>query len=449
MDLANINKVYFVGVGGIGMSALARYFVKKGCRVFGYDKTKTPLTMCLAQEGISISYKDEVTEIPNLFAQPSSDLLVVNTSAIPKDNQILNFFKNGGFALKKRSEVLGIISKEMFCIAVAGTHGKTTTSAMIAHLLKATGFDCTAFFGGISGNYNSNVLYGQNNVVVVEADEYDRSFLTLRPDVAVITSMDADHLDIYGNQNSLKESFALFASQLKKDGRLFVKDGLNLHGITYGLETSSAIKAKNIRLQEGCFLFDFQDGYVSLKDIRLPMPGRHNLENATVAIGVALSLGIHPQSIKKAIAEFKGVKRRFEIIVKNKAHIYIDDYAHHPQELKACFNAVREFYSDKKLTVIFQPHLFTRTKDFADEFAAVLSAADEIILLEIYPARELPIEGVNAQMLLNKISCSNKQLCTKRQALEWVRAEKPELILTAGAGDIDTLVEPLKTILEK
>lgn len=448
MELSKINKVYFVGVGGIGMSALARYFVQRGCVVFGYDKTKTPLTISLEDEGITITYVDEVSEIPEDFRVPSENSLVVFTPAIPKDSKILNFFKEVGFDLKKRSQVLGIISEGMYCVAVAGTHGKTTTSAMVAHLLKATGFDCTAFLGGITTNYNSNVLYGKNNVVVVEADEYDRSFLTLHPDVAVITSMDADHLDIYGDESHLKESFHLFAEQLKDNGRLFVKDGLELNGITYGVENNAAIRTKNVRVVEGKFLFDFEDGYNKIKDMSLAMPGRHNLENATAAIGVALSLGIHPKSVKKALAEFKGVKRRFETIAKSDTQVYIDDYAHHPEELKACFNAIREFYPNKKFTAIFQPHLFTRTRDFVDEFAAVLSTADEIILLEIYPARELPIAGINSQMLLDKIDNPNKKICGKESVLEFVKNEKPELILTVGAGDIDTLIKPLKELVE-
>lgn len=447
MELSSINRVYFVGIGGIGMSALARYFAKRGCVVCGYDKTRTALTSQLEQEGILISFLDEEETIPVAFREKYEDTLIVYTPAIPKDSAILNFFKNKGFDLKKRSQVLGIISEGMYCVAVAGTHGKTTTSSMVAHILTDTGFGCTAFLGGITTNYQSNVLYGKNNVVVVEADEYDRSFLTLHPDVAVITSMDADHLDIYGDESHLHESFNLFADQLKPEGRLFIKDGLPIAGITYSATGQSAINAKKIRVEGGCFVFDFEDGYNTIKDLKLAMPGKHNVENATAAIGVALSLGIHPNSVKKAVASFRGVKRRFETILKNDQHIYIDDYAHHPEELKACFDAVRQLYPEKKLTVIFQPHLFTRTRDFAEDFAAVLGTADDLVLLAIYPAREQPIEGIDSQMLLNKISNTNKQLCTKESVVELIKNKNPELLLTVGAGDIDTLIEPLKNTL--
>jgi UDP-N-acetylmuramate--alanine ligase len=447
MELSKINRVYFVGIGGIGMSAIARYFAKRGVVVCGYDKTRTNLTINLEHEGILISYLDEESSLPVCFHENHEDTLIVYTPAIPKDAQILNYFKDKGFSLKKRSEVLGIISEGMFCIAVAGTHGKTTTSSIIAHILTDTGFGCTAFLGGITSNYNSNVLFGKNDVVVVEADEYDRSFLTLHPDIAIVTSMDADHLDIYGDESHLHESFHLFAEQLKTDGKLFVKEGLPLNGITYSASTLSTLNASNIRVENGNFVFDFNDGYTSIKNLNLAMPGKHNVENAVVAIGVALSLGIHPKSIKKAIASFKGVKRRFEKHVNNAEHIYIDDYAHHPEELKACFDAVRQLHPDKKLTVIFQPHLFTRTRDFANEFAKVLSTADDVMLLEIYPARELPIEGINSKMLLDKITTINKELCGKDLVLERIKNKNPELLLTVGAGDIDTLIEPLKNTL--
>lgn len=447
MELSKINNVYFVGVGGIGMSALARYFAKRGVAVSGYDKTSTNLTIALANEGINISYIDEESSIPSAFQANADDALVVYTPAIPKNSKILNYFQAQGFSLKKRSEVLGIISEGMFCVAVAGTHGKTTTSAMIAHILTDTGFGCTAFLGGITSNYESNVLFGKNNVVVVEADEYDRSFLTLHPDVAVITSMDADHLDIYGDESHLHESFQLFAKQLKPDGHLFIRDGLPIDGISYSANGPSALRASNIHVANGKFIFDFEDGYTKIKDLELAMPGKHNVENAVAAIGVALSLGIHPKSVKKAVASFKGVKRRLETHVNNGKHIYLDDYAHHPEELRACFDAVRQLYPNHKLTVVFQPHLFSRTRDFADDFAKVLSTADEVILLEIYPARELPIDGINAQLLLDKMTIEQKSVCEKAALLEKIEKNKPELLLTVGAGDIDTLVEPLKNSL--
>ncbi len=448
MELSKINRVFFVGIGGIGMSALARYFAKRGQVVCGYDKTRTKLTEKLEQEGILITYLDEAASLPCAFLDNEDDTLVVYTPAIPKDSKVLNHFIHKGFSLKKRSEVLGIISKGMFCIAVAGTHGKTTTSSIVAHILKDTGYDCTAFLGGITSNYNSNVLFGHNNVVVVEADEYDRSFLTLHPDVAVVTSMDADHLDIYGDKSHLEESFRLFAAQLKDGGTLYAYEGLPLpNGISYAASATANARAENLRVQGSKFVFDYTDATQHIKDISLMLPGKHNVENTTVAIAIALALGIDADKVKQAVANFKGVKRRFEYIVNNGNQIYIDDYAHHPEELKACFDAVRQLYPDKKLTVIFQPHLFTRTRDFADEFAKVLSTADELLLLEIYPARELPLEGINAQFLLDKITLSDKKICGKDFVVQYVKDTKPELILTVGAGDIDTIIEPLKNTL--
>jgi len=449
MELDAINRVYFVGIGGIGMSALARYFVKRGCVVCGYDKTRTNLTIALEHEGILISYLDDEAALPVCFLEDHEDTLIVYTPAIPKNSLILNYFKDAGFSLKKRSEVLGIISRGQFCIAVAGTHGKTTTSSMVAHILTHSGYGCTAFLGGITTNYNSNFLIGDNNVVVVEADEFDRSFLTLHPDIAVITSMDADHLDIYGDAAQLHESFHLFAGQLKEGGTLYVKAGLPIsNGVTYSLWERSDTYGSNIRVEQRSFVFDYFCQDHEIRDLHLQLPGKHNVENAVAAISVALKLGISVEKIKDAIASFTGVKRRFEYIVNSAEHIYIDDYAHHPEELRACFDAVRQLYPDKKLTVIFQPHLFTRTRDFADGFAEVLGTVDELILLEIYPARELPIEGVNSALLLEKITLANKQICTKDEAVQKIKAERPELLVTVGAGDIDTLIQPLKELLK-
>lgn len=448
MELSKINRVFFVGIGGIGMSALARYFAKRGQVVCGYDKTKTKLTETLEQEGILITYLDEAASLPCAFLDHHDDTLVVYTPAIPKDSKIINHFIDKGFSLKKRSEVLGIISRGMFCIGIAGTHGKTTTSSIVAHILKDTGYDCTAFLGGITSNYNSNVLFGKNNVVVVEADEYDRSFLTLHPDIAVVTSMDADHLDIYGDKSHLDESFQLYAGQLKPNGTLYAYEGLPLNNsISYAASATATAKAVNLRVEGSKFVFDYTDNGIQIKDISLMLPGRHNVENTTVAIAIALKLGIDADKIKQAVANFKGVKRRFEYIVNNDNQIYIDDYAHHPEELRACFDAVRQLYPDKKLTVVFQPHLFTRTRDFADDFAKVLSTADDLLLLEIYPARELPLEGIDSKFLLDKINLKNKQICGKDFVVQYVKDTKPELILTVGAGDIDTIIEPLKNTL--
>lgn len=447
MVLKNIQNVYFIGIGGIGMSAIARYFLNRGCTVCGYDKTRTNLTIALENEGISVNYEDNELKIPAEFLNNSEKNLIVYTPAIPKTSEIAGHFRDKGLKMWKRSEVLGIISKGQFCIAVAGTHGKTTTSSIIAHILTGTGYGCTAFLGGIATNYNSNFLIGNNNVVVVEADEYDRSFLTLHPDISVITSMDADHLDIYGDAEHLNESFRLFASQLKPGGALFIKEGLPVEGISYGVGGKSPVSAQHIRIEGSDFLFDYIDDKVRIDGIQLMLPGRHNVENAVAAVAVALRLGIDSDKIKQAVANFKGVKRRFEYIVKTDQHIYIDDYAHHPTELEACFHAVRQLYPDRKLTVIFQPHLFSRTKDFADDFAAVLSTVDELMLLEIYPARELPVPGIDAQFLLDKIKLENKQIFEKEAALKKIQMTKPGLLLTVGAGDIDTLIQPLKTLL--
>jgi len=448
MELELIKRVYFVGVGGIGMSALARYFKKRGCQVSGYDKTRTILTSALEQEGILITYTDQISSLNEEYLQKNEETLIVYTPAIPKDSALLNYFRDNGFDLQKRSQVLGIISRGQFCIAVAGTHGKTTTSTIIAHILTDSGYGCTAFLGGIATNYGSNFLIGDNDVVVVEADEYDRSFLTLHPDIAVITSMDADHLDIYGDAAQLHESFHLFAGQLKAGGILFVKEGLPVsNAITYSAGRGSAVEARNIRVENGGFVFDYKDADTDIRGIRSMLPGQHNVENTTVAIAAALKLGITPEKVKAAVASFKGVKRRFEYIVRGEKQIYIDDYAHHPEELRACFHAVRQLYPGKKLTVIFQPHLFSRTRDFADEFASVLSTVDELLLLDIYPARELPMEGIDAAWLLQKITLPASGIYTKDEALLKVKEELPELLLTVGAGDIDTLIQPLKNIL--
>ena len=450
MELQNIKRVYLIGIGGIGMSGLARYFAHLGCVVCGYDKTATDLTNDLHNEGIRAIFDDREDWIPLSFQTPDACTLVIYTPAIPNNSVILNFFRKKGFELYKRSQVLGIISKSMFTIAVAGTHGKTTTSCLVAHILKDSGKDCSAFLGGIASNYNTNVLFGNNNIVVVEADEYDRSFLTLHPDIAIITSMDADHLDIYGSHEQLTDSFRQFASQIKDGGTLIYHEDLPLtaQGITYSAGGPADAKALNIRVEHGDFYFDFKNSNITIHNIRMGIAGLHNIENATAAIEVALKLDIAPELIKNALGSFKGVKRRFEYVVKNKEHIYIDDYAHHPEELRAAITSIKKLYPDKKLTTIFQPHLYTRTRDFVDGFAEVLDMSDELIMLDIYPARELPIEGVDADMILNRMQLLNKRKCGKQEAIDLVGIEKPELLLTVGAGDIDQLVGPLKNALE-
>ena len=448
MELQNIKRVYLIGIGGIGMSGLARYFHHLGCIVCGYDKTSTDLTNELKNEGIQIIFDDNEEWIPMSFRQPDEGTLVIYTPAIPKDSAIVGFFQKRGFELFKRSQVLGLISKGKYTVAIAGTHGKTTTSTMVAHILKDSGKDCSAFLGGIASNYNSNVLYGKNDIVVVEADEYDRSFLTLYPDIAVITSMDADHLDIYGDHQHLTDSFKMFASQIKDGGVLIHKQDLPLDtGYTYSIKDAADAIALNIRIENGSFYFDFRNRNTDIKDIQLGIPGFHNVENATAAIEATLRLGVKPDAIKSALASFRGVHRRFEYIVKTSEHIYIDDYAHHPEELRAAINSVKKLYPDRKLVTIFQPHLFTRTRDFAEGFAEVLDMTDELILLDIYPARELPIEGVDAEMILSRMNLVNKRKLTKQQTIDAIANEKPALLLTVGAGDIDQLVEPLKNAL--
>lgn len=448
MELNSIQRVYLIGIGGIGMSGLARYFQHRGCLVAGYDKTQTDLTTALEQENIEVAYHDEIDYIPFDFNGPEDGTLIIYTPAIPANSLILSFFQDKKFSLKKRSEVLGIISKSMFTIAVAGTHGKTTTSCMIAHILRASGNDCSAFLGGIATNYQTNVLFGSNEMVVVEADEYDRSFLTLHPDIAVVTSMDADHLDIYGDKNSMVDAFRQFASQLKANGKLICKKGLPLQGFTYSVTENADASAENINIKNGNYYFDFKNNKVEIKDIQLGIAGVHNVENAVAAIQTALFLEVAPLEIKAALKSFSGIKRRFEYIINTEKTVYIDDYAHHPEELRAAIASVKALYPQKKLTVVFQPHLFTRTRDFADEFAAVLSEADDLLLLDIYPARELPIEGVDAQMILDRIQSAENKKYTVKEALDYVQKNQPELLLTVGAGDIDKMVEPLKNILQ-
>jgi UDP-N-acetylmuramate--alanine ligase len=449
MELQNVQRVYLIGIGGIGMSGLARYFAHLGCIVCGYDKTATDLTDELHNEGIQITFEDNCENVPKSFRDLDEGTLIIYTPAIPKDSEILNFFMRKGFTLWKRSQVLGLISKGRFTIGVAGTHGKTTTSTMVAHILKDSGKDCSAFLGGIASNYQSNVLFGNSNIVVVEADEYDRSFLTLYPDIAIVTSMDADHLDIYGDHAHLTESFRLYASQIKTGGTLIHRKGLPLeNGFTYSITEPADAMAQNIRVEDGDFYFDFESGDVIIKNIKLGIAGLHNIENAVAASKVGLMLGISGDAIKSALGSFKGVKRRFEYIVKTPDHIYIDDYAHHPEELRATISSIKKLYPNRKLTTIFQPHLYTRTRDFVDGFAEVLDMSDEVLLLDIYPARELPIEGVTSALILDLMKLENRQILSKQAAIDKVRSEQPGLLLTVGAGDIDQLVQPLKSALQ-
>ena len=442
-------RVYFVGIGGIGMSALARYFLSKGATVSGYDKTSTDLTKILEGSGIKIHYEDNINLIPKDVD------FVVYTPAIPKAHTELNYYLDNGYPVLKRSDVLQIITENSFNICIAGTHGKTTTTSMAAHILRQSGYGCNAFLGGISANYQTNFWSNPNNVVVVEADEYDRSFLKLKPDVAIITSMDADHLDIYGTKEELQKTFVQFSNKVKEGGLLITKTGIG-EGVvfdypvkeTYSFNnTSSDCFAYNIRVINGAYLYDISINGETITDISLSMGGMHNIENSVAAIAVAKHLKIDNESIKTAVAAYRGVKRRFEYIIKQDDVVLIDDYAHHPEELRALITGVKDMFKGEKITLVFQPHLFSRTRDFFDEFAHSLSLVDELILLPIYPARELPIEGVDSNMILNKVTSSSKQVLSKEGLKEWVAANRPKILVMAGAGDIDTLVEPVKNIL--
>lgn len=448
-DIDKIKKVYFLGIGGIGMSALARYFKAKGAVVCGYDKLATPLTSELINEGIPVHFDENIEFVPK-------DLdLVIYTPAIPKDNKEFIYLKENGYNIHKRAEVLGLITQNSFTVAVAGTHGKTTITSMIAHILKQAGKDIFSFIGGISKNYNSNLILSEKNTItVVEADEFDRSFLQLCPDIAVISSMDTDHLDIYGSKEYMVESFKLFANRIKENGKLFLKKGLSLPGPDANVQSYSAKEkadyyASDVKVKNGVFYYTILCPDNIKISVKAGVQGMHNVENAVVATAVALNFGISSEEIKNALQSYSGVRRRLEYRIKEKNLVFIDDYAHHPEEIRACVNAVRELYPGKKITGVFQPHLFSRTRDLADGFVESLSMFDELILLDIYPARELPIEGVTSQMLLDKINIKNKMLCSKEELIETLIRRKLEVLVTMGAGDIDQLVEPIEKSLKK
>ncbi|MGJ5642489.1 UDP-N-acetylmuramate--L-alanine ligase [Formosa sp. S-31] len=447
MDLKGVHNVYFIGIGGIGMSALARYFHANGKQVAGYDKTPSLVTEALEVLGIAVHFDDSVANIDDRFLNYDTTL-VVYTPAIPKDNKELVYFKNNkSFTVLKRSEVLGLITENTFCFAVAGTHGKTTTTSILAHLLYECNVPLTGFLGGISENYNSNFISKGTEVSVVEADEFDRSFLTLSPDMACITSMDADHLDIYGQAEALQESFVDFSNRVKPKGKLFVKNGLPIKGLTYGLEDDSDYVAQNISVHNGSYVFDLKTPTTVIKDLQFNLPGRHNLSNALIALAMAVEYGCPHQQLAKALAFYKGVKRRFTYHLKTENLVFIDDYAHHPEEIHAVHQAVREMYPGKKVLAVFQPHLFSRTRDFAEDFAKRLSQFDEVVLLDIYPARELPIEGVTSAWLLDKIENDKKQLVTKDELVNTIKTSDAQVVITLGAGDIGTEVERIKQVL--
>lgn len=447
-----------MGIGGIGMSALARWFNANGFAVAGYDRSPTPLTDKLETEGILVNFDSEVSAVPDKFRAESDTTLVVYTPAIPAGHPQMEYFRARGFTLQKRAQVLGWITKHLPTIGVAGTHGKTTTSSMVAHLLRASGVNCTAFLGGITQNYGTNFLLNEPTetpekvVCVVEADEFDRSFLTLFPDIAIVTSTDADHLDIYGEHESLLQSFRDFVGQIKPGGTLFMREGLELAAgtaaevLTYSLDEGD-YRCQNLRIENARFVFDLlhPDGLIA--DIRMRVPGYHNIENAVAASAAALRLGVMPDQIRAGLASFTGVKRRFEYHLEDHHKVFIDDYAHHPTEIRAFLSSVRSLYPGRHITAIFQPHLFSRTRDFADDFAVSLALADRLLLLDIYPARELPMSGVTSEMLLEKVDLSDKSLTSREALLPALKALDTDIVVTIGAGDIDRLVQPIALLL--
>ncbi|OKL40204.1 UDP-N-acetylmuramate--L-alanine ligase [Pontibacter flavimaris] len=462
MKLEDYSYIYFLGIGGIGMSAIARWFRAKGFPVWGYDKTRTALTEALEQEGIAVHYEDDVAHLPQEILQHKDQTLVVLTPAIPAEHAEWNYLKEQGYTIKKRSEVLGIITASAYTVAVAGTHGKTTTSSIVAHLLHHAGVDCSAFLGGIATNLNSNLLIGkgaaEKEVVVVEADEYDRSFLTLFPDIAIVTSADPDHLDIYGDNEELIRTFQRFISQVKPGGFLFlheatdprltalVQEGVQVY--KYSLRSGDAHVA-HLQVNGRWFEFDVVSPFGDMAGVRLGVPGFHNAENTLAAILAAQVLQVPAQSIKAGVEAFAGVKRRFEFVYEGHGKVYIDDYAHHPKEIDAFMGSLRALYPNKKIKVIFQPHLFTRTRDFAAEFAQSLSKADELVLLDIYPAREKPLPGVTSGILLEQVTSPVKVLLHKEEVVEnLLKNGDFDVLATVGAGDIDTLVKPIRNFLE-
>lgn len=453
IHLTDFKKVYFLGIGGIGMSALARYFNSIGYKVGGYDKTPSPLTDQLIQEGCEIHFEDLGEKLPQNYADKSSTLVIL-TPAIPKDHQEWNYLINAGFTILKRSEVLGLLTRSLKGLCVAGTHGKTTTSTMLAHILHASSWKCNAFLGGISTNFNSNLLIDKSSpFAVIEADEFDRSFLRLSPFSSIITSADPDHLDIYGSEAQFQEGFQLYAEKISRDGFLIIKEGLPFKSlakkITYSVSGNSAdFLAQNLRIEGARFLMDVRFSSTEWKDVELGVPGIHNAENALACIALLVSMGMDESQIRSGLQSFLGVKRRFEYIIRNENFVYIDDYAHHPKEIKALIDSIRLMYPAKRILGIFQPHLFSRTNDFMDDFAEELAKLDEVILLPIYPARELPLEGVTSDVLLEKIKNPIKKIMDPNHAIDYISISECDVLLTIGAGDIDRIVPKLKEKIE-
>lgn len=448
--------IYFVGIGGIGMSALARYFKAKGFSVAGYDRVSSVLTRELEQEGIAIHYVDEVAMIPEAYRKPD-DTVVVYTPAVPSDMSEMTWFRQHNFVIQKRSQILGEITRMQKGLCVSGTHGKTTTSTMLSHLLHNSSVQCNAFLGGISKNFSKNLLLSdESDLVVIEADEYDHSFLTLSPYMAVVTAVDADHLDIYGTVEAYRAGFEDFTSLIRPDGVLLMKEGLPIHprlqkGVTQ--YTYSVAKgdfhADNIRIGNGEIVFDFVTPKEVIKDIQLGVPVYVNIENGVAAMSIAWLNGVKPDELRAGMKSFRGVKRRFDFHIKSDKIVFLDDYAHHPNELKSSIESIRQLYADRRLTVVFQPHLYTRTRDLADDFAKVLSTADELMLLDIYPAREQPIPGVDSQMLLDKVESKNKRLISKQDLVKSIDEREYDVLLMVGAGDLDLLIPEMEQKFRK
>ena len=443
MNLKSVHNVYFIGIGGVGMSALAKYCVAAGKNVGGYDRVSTTITASLEDLGVEIQFETLLDQIDESFMNPTATL-VVFTPAIPESNAIFRYFKTNDFKVLKRSELLGLVTEQTQCLAVAGTHGKTTTSSILGHLMYECNEKVTAFIGGITENYHSNLIQNGTEISVVEADEFDRSFLTLRPDFACITSMDADHLDIYSSEEDLVETFRAFTKKIKPSGKLFVRNGLPLEGITYGVNENADYAALHIQVENGAYRFDLQTPTGRIENLLFHLPGTHNLSNAVAAMAMALEFGCAAVDLRNALKTYKGVKRRFTYQIKTDDFVFIDDYAHHPTELNAVYQAVKEMYPTEKVSVVFQPHLFSRTKDFVDDFAASLSQFDAVFLLEIYPARELPISGVTSRWLLEKIKSPVKKLISKSQIVSEIKNIGHPIFITLGAGDIGVEVSKLK-----